>query len=400
VQGISRRSAFAGLTASVLFFALAVASAGPLVAGARTPTTTPPPSGSWRRLPPAPIAPGWDAVSVWTGTEMVAFGRAHPNPPWSVDVAAAYRPATGTWRKLAPFPGDRGNYEGGYTALWTGKEVLVFGPADFQAYRPLTNRWRRPARALPAEFGLGLVVWTGREAIAWGGGCCGDASSTGWAYNPATGRVRKLARSPLTPSQGPMGAWTGRELIVLVSGLDPDGKPYPASFARAAAYNPATNTWRRISPLPARREGAAVVWDGREVLVVGGSVKSQTAQPWRLARVGFAYRPTTNRWRQLAPMDSGRASFAAVWTGTRLLVWGGTTIPGGGVRKVVPQSPPRGLAYDPAANRWSALRQAPLRGRLDPTAVWTGHAMIVWGGVAANIYRGFADGAAFTQATR
>jgi hypothetical protein len=76
---------------------------------------------------------------------------------------------------------------------------------------------------------------------------------------------------------------------------------------------------------------------------------------------------------------------AAVWTGKRLLLWGGETgTPGDFV------IPPHGLAYDPKADRWSPLLQAPLKGRLDPLAVWTGHAMIVWGGA------GFADGALFT----
>ncbi|MGZ4381532.1 MAG: Kelch repeat-containing protein [Gaiellaceae bacterium] len=339
-------------------------------------------------------------MSVWTGRQLIVFGRAHRNPPWSVDVSAEYNPAAGTWRRLTPFPGDRGSYEGHYSAVWTGREMLVFGPFDFQAFNPLTDRWRRLPRSLPSEFALGLVVWTGREAIAWGGGCCGDASSTGWAYDPATGKVRKLARSVLAPSQGPVGAWTGRELIVFVSGFDPDGKPYPASLARAAAYNPTTNTWRRIAPLPAPRDGPAVVWDGHDVLIVGGTVTSRTAQPRRLARTGFAYEPASNRWRQLAPMGSGRASFAAVWAGTRLLIWGGTTIPGGGAREVVPQSPPQGFAYDPATNRWSALSRAPLRGCLEPTAVWTGHAMIVWGGSGLPNYQGFTDGARFTPATR
>jgi len=85
-------------------------------------------------------------------------------------------------------------------------------------------------------------------------------------------------------------------------------------------------------------------------------------------------------------MDSGRARSAAVWTGTRLLLWGGETGgPGGFV------TPPHGLAYDPRADRWSPLPQAPLRGRLAPVGAWTGRSLIVWGGDG-----GFADGAIFT----
>ena len=70
----------------------------------------------------------------------------------------------------------------------------------------------------------------------------------------------------------PVGAWTGRELVLYSSGINPgDDKPYPESLARAAAYDPATDSWRRIAPLPAsgRGFGGAAAWDGREVLVVG-----------------------------------------------------------------------------------------------------------------------------------
>src|SRR5919199_1606663 len=97
-------------------------------------------------------------------------------------------------------------------------------------------------RQLPAAPTTGaLVVWTGREMVGWGGGCCGDAFSAGSAYNPATNRWRKLPRSPLAGSQHPLGAWTGRELIVLVDRTDPDGKPWPARLPRAAADDPRTN---------------------------------------------------------------------------------------------------------------------------------------------------------------
>jgi len=108
--------------------------------------------------------------------------------------------------------------------------------------------------------------------IGWGGGCCGDAFSDGAAYNPVTNTQRKLARSPLAPAQQPIGAWTGRELVLLVSGMSPaSGEPWPAQLARAAAYNPVTDTWRRIVPLPAERPTADAVRDGREVLIVGGT---------------------------------------------------------------------------------------------------------------------------------
>ncbi len=361
----------------------------------RARTATPPAAGTWRRLPPAPIAPSFNVVSVWTGRQMLIFGRAQPDPPWSVNVAATYNPSLDTWQLLAPPPGPTGNYEGQYNAAWTGKEMLVSGPATYEAFNPVTNRWRSLPKSIVPD---GIVVWTGREMIGWGGGCCGDASSEGAAYNPATNTRRKLARSPLAPEQRPIGAWTGRELVLFVSGMKPTTtKPWPARLARAAAYNPVTDTWRRIAPLPAVRTNPNAVWDGREVLVVGGTGAPRGKNPPAAAAVGFAYNPGTNRWRRLPRMDAGRAGAAAVWTGKRLLIWGGTTGAPYDVKLVTPN---QGLAYDPKTNRWSPLPRAPLTGRLDPTAVWTGHAMIVWGGHKPAIPQGrvFADGAAFRPA--
>ena len=128
------------------------------------------------------------------------------------------------------------------------------------------------------------------------------------------------------------------------------------------------------------------------MLVTGGSRGG-----YGLSAVGFVYNPKTNRHRKVAAAGSGRTAAAVVWTGRRLLVWGGQTFPGA----VVPAR--HGLAYDPLSNRWTPLPQAPLGGRADPTAVWTGHELIVWGGSTNSCLinepchiRFHADGAVFT----
>jgi N-acetylneuraminic acid mutarotase len=148
---------------------------------------------------------------------------------------------------------------------------------------------------------------------------------------------------------------------MFVSGLDPDGNPIEGA-ARAAAYNPATDTWRRIAPPPELR--AAAVWDGHEILVVGG-----TNPEGKPAALGYAYNPATNHWRRLPAMKSGATQAVAAWTGRQLVVFGGETAPN------------TLHAYDPERNGWTTLPNAPLRGRVGATAVWTGHELIVWGGV-------------------
>ena len=173
---------------------------------------------------------------------------------------------------------------------------------------------------------------------------------------------------------------------MILPGQDPEGRP-----VGGAAYDPAKDTWRRIGSKPAPLEGAHAVWDGHEVLVAGG-----TRPGHGLAKAGLAYNPATNRFRRLAPIGSGRAGTAAVWTGRRLLVWGGETFPG------ATMTAGHGLSYDPIGNRWSPLPPSPLPARVDPTAVWTGRELIVWGGRTTVCRRNapchtrfHADGAAF-----
>jgi hypothetical protein len=106
------------------------------------------------------------------------------------------------------------------------------------------------------------------------------------------------------------------------------------------------------------------------------------------ASFGLAYNPVSNHWRRLAAV-AGHTEGVTVWTGKRLLIWRGN-------------ARPDGLAYDPQANRWSSLPRSPLQGREGAVAVWTGQAMIVFGGVIGpsvgtnNSPKYLTDGAIFT----
>jgi Kelch motif len=189
-----------------------------------------------------------------------------------------------------------------------------------------------------------------------------------------------------------MGAWTGRELVIAggFAGFPSGGNV----FRNGAAYNPATGTWRRLPPMPQRRGGGTAVWDGKDVVFLGGTQPGSTQPSLR----PMAYNPQANRWRLLPVMQFRREGFAAVWTGRHILVWGGLSgHPGAWV------IPPHGEAYDPAANRWTALPASPLQGRMGAAAAWTGKRMIIWcgyvpgrGGVTAKAY---VNGAAFTPRT-
>jgi hypothetical protein len=343
IKRLVRLATLAGL-GSVMAFLLVACGGVAKPPAAAAPT--------WEKLRAVPVEVELGQTSVWTGKQLIIFGRNRNG-----DLAESYDPAGKTWTRLDPprGPGDVPDYN----AVWTGKEMLAFGAFHSVAYSPSAKAWR----TLRKSVGGGIVVWTGREAIGWGGGCCGDAWGNGLAYNPATDSYRKLAPSPLAPSQHPVGAWTGVELVLFSSGINPvEDKPFPTSLTRGAAYNPETDTWRRITPLPGSGLGfgGAAAWDGREVLIAGDGAS---------ARAAFAYDPATNRRRSLAPMPFGLREAQAFWTGDRLLVWG--------VGEAT-----RGLDYDPRTDRWSAPPPAPLHGYANALG-WTGRSLIVATGVEA-----------------
>ena len=91
----------------------------------------------------------------------------------------------------------------------------------------------------------------------------------------------------------------------------------------------------------------------------------------------------------------GRNQSATVWTGTEMIVWGGSAY------DPVTDSVPRltdGAALNLADGTWRIIAASPLSARDTPAAVWTGTEMIVWGGFVGDDIRTY-DGAAYNPNT-
>ncbi|MCA1843121.1 MAG: hypothetical protein LC792_07995, partial [Actinobacteria bacterium] len=105
----------------------------------------------------------------------------------------------------------------------------------------------RPMSPAPLEGRTANPVWTGREMLVWGGSSCTgnpcrspnvQALGDGAAYDPASDTWRRIAASPLTPRTASTQVWTGKELLVW------GGDAGTQSLADGAAYDPATGRWR------------------------------------------------------------------------------------------------------------------------------------------------------------
>ena len=121
---------------------------------------------------------------------------------------------------------------------------------------------------------------------------------------------------------------------------------------------------------PSRRSSHAVVWTGTKMIVWGG-VGVDSA----LTNTGGIYDPATDTWTATSTVGapSSRAVPKAVWTGSKMIIWGGY------VGSIAFAN--TGGIYDPAADAWTATSTtgAPSDRNLS-TAVWTGSKMIIWAG--------------------
>ena len=91
---------------------------------------------------------------------------------------------------------------------------------------------------------------------------------------------------------------------------------------------------------------------------------------------GGRYNPTTDSWTATSTTNApdGRDFHTAVWTGSEMIVWGGS----GDTIGVFFNT---GGRYNPSTDSWTATSTANAPApRYAHTAVWTGTQMIVWGG--------------------
>jgi hypothetical protein len=216
-----------------------------------------------------------------------------------------------------------------------------------------------------------MVGWTGNEVVVAGGTSGPGIDIAGAAYDPSTDSWRRITEPPgfepggLSDNQafGP-AVWTGTELI---------------SWQSSLAYNPETDTWRRIAPSPlaprmdeaiAAVQGGVLVWGGCDIEVRNCDDALEAA-----LTDGALYSPATDSWTVLpeSPLGGGAGVLAVATT------WDDRAI----VVVAHPHDPeaPTVAALDPVTLEWQELAPLPEgAGKRASALVWTGTHAIVWGG--------------------
>jgi hypothetical protein len=290
----------------------------------------------------------------------------------------------------------------GHAQVFTGATLIVWGGRfgsdyynDGAIYSFATRTWSAlPVDAnTPSHRAGASAVWTGSEMIVWGGYFGNDYLDDGARFSPATGTWIPLPGGAGHPSFRAYhsAVWTGTKMIVW------GGELGNTIYDDGAVFDLAAGTWAALpidARTPSARSSHSAVWTGSEMIVWGGIAGQLTGILECIGgdvfRDGARYRPATGAWTAIAATASApsfRAGHSAVWTGTRMVVWGGCA--GSDYFD-------DGKAYDPATGGWSAIAGSAActpSHRAFHRAVWTGEDVLVWGGLLGSDY--FDDGTRF-----
>jgi len=143
-------------------------------------------------------------------------------------------------------------------------------------YDPETRKWRPlSADGAPLSVRGAAAVWTGKEMLVWGGAHLDGSTPvnvglrSGSRYNPDSDTWRPMSLEGAPEGRLDCGAtWTGTELIVWSGGDQVKG-----CVVSGGRYDPATDHWVATANLgvPAGRSLMSSVWSGEGVLFFGGS---------------------------------------------------------------------------------------------------------------------------------
>lgn len=342
------------------------------------------PHDSWRLTNQTGDPAGKDRhAGVWNGGQFLTWAGNTSSSGNDSQEGGVYDSITDTWSTITTSgnPAQRMDHSG----IWSGSLFVIWGGRATSGtirqnggrYDPVGNAWVSSPNLNNLNRPTGTynhtAVWTGAKMITWGGvNALGAPVNSGGIYDPNfdqwTLGGTTLTGSPI-PRHSHTAIWTGTQMIVW------GGLLSTTPQNSGGMYDPATNTWTTVSTTgaPSARYNHVAVWTGSRMIVWGGFNGTTYLND------GGVFDPSTNSWLgghpTTANAPTARQSHVGVWTGTRLLVWGGS-IPGNGVTNT-------GGLYDLNTNSWvpTTAIGAPTA-RTKTLGWWTGSQLLIWGGSA------------------
>lgn len=241
-----------------------------------------PATDRWRDLAPMPRGISHAGVVAFNGKIYVIGGFTAIVHAVALDQVLEYDVAANSWRQLPPVNSRRGSVGvavvGGKLHAIGGRGLNNVTVATHEVYDPASGKWSQAAPLPTARDHIGVAVVDGRIHIFGG-------------------RISNHVADNSVPMSG----------TVAFNNLN-NGFNTPLHDV----YDPATDSWQSAPPLPtARSNGAAVYYHGL-ILYVGGECKKPNPNGGGdTFAENEAFDPKTNQWLTLAPLPAGRQGFGA-----------------------------------------------------------------------------------------
>ena len=385
-------------------------------------TTTAVPGAGWEQLPPSPLSPrGGAALTTLEDGRLLVVGgdmyagcidhRAAPKQqdPMPSEPSAAsseirlistaalscagpehdprfndgaiLESATGTWKRISDAPAPLSGFSAGVVFgdtvyFWSPPSFAINGPTQgtWMSYDASNDVWEELASPPGNHRGYLQLVRAGEAVIAFNGSEENDPGSD-LLYDPATDSWTAVPRDPLSPSFDRFMIWTGKEVVLLGREIVPNPGSERPSVVRAAAFDPETETWRRLPD--SEISGGYENWQWSAGRVVNATPRTgngggEGAGDWgRDYPHGGMLDPTSGQWSELPAGAPAPANCAKPQSFEADLGYQAA-----GPDIVVND----GLALHVSSGRWQTVPCNPPRGDIKFASAWAFDGLVSFGG--------------------
>jgi hypothetical protein len=253
---------------------------------------------------------------------------------------------------------------------------------DGGVYDPVANSWTAIASGAgnePSARYFQTGVWAGGKVVIWGGFDGATVKNDGGVYDVAAGTWAAITSTNVPAARSRHIAVSTGDKMIVWGGWN----EVTTDFDDGGIYDVGANTWTSIASgmanEPVGRYYPSAVWTGAKLIIWGGhNFNCSAGCVDTVYQDGGMYDVAGNSWTAIASGQSNEPSAReftpAHWTGKYMILWGGTNqgaLKGDG-----------GL-FDPAAGTWTSIASGMSNepsARQSLGSVWTGKELLVWGG--------------------
>lgn len=258
------------------------------------------------------------------------------------------------WEVGAPMPTARS--EAGGVAL--DNKIYVLGGGDVlnseyvilkdrnlgmtdvvEVYDPIKDNWQTSTK-LPEPLDHVVAATDGNKLYVVGG-FDKDRNPSGklYIYDPNT-QAWHEGKSMPTPRGAPAGEFVNRILYVIGGMKNHEGDEDEGPLTTNEAYNPATDTWTEIAPMPTPRHHHDATLYNEKIYILGGRMTGLQSN----VNSNEIYDPASDSWTIGEPVPIRNSGFAAEEVNGTIHLFGGE----GPLHQAFKDI----IQYDPQSDRW------------------------------------------------